>query len=113
MNSTDDVLVVLCTCPNVAEADTIAREIVERRLAACVTALPGVRSTYGWQDKVENAEEVLLLIKTTRAAFEALRQFISAAHSYATPEILALPVVGALDCYADWVRGCVKPESTS
>jgi periplasmic divalent cation tolerance protein len=103
------VMVVLCTAPS-GEAERLARELVEARLAACVNLLGPVRSVYRWQGKVESGDETLLVIKTTRETFAALRNGIRARHSYECPEILALPVESGLGAYLDWVAGAVGEE---
>lgn len=101
------VLIVHCTCPP-AHADTLARTLVDAQVAACVSALPGVRSTYRWQGQVCQDDEVLLLIKTTAARFEALRETLLAHHPYELPEILAVPVAAGHAAYLDWVGACVQ-----
>ncbi len=65
------VVIVHCACPDAATADALARALVEERLAACASALPGMRSTYRWQGALEQADEVLLLVKTTRECLPA------------------------------------------
>jgi periplasmic divalent cation tolerance protein len=85
-------LVVTSTCSNEAEALRIARELVERSLAACVQIVPGIRSVYRWQGKLEDTPEYLLLIKTNSAKFELLQCTLELLHSYELPEILAFPV---------------------
>ena len=103
------VLLVLCTCPDAASGERIARALVEERLAACVNRLPGLISVYRWQDAVESAPEELLLIKTTRDAFPALQARLLALHPYALPEVIALPVDRGHVPYLDWVRAAVTP----
>ncbi len=98
------VLLVLCTCPEAAAADAIAGSLVEKRLAACVNVVPGLRSIYRWQGQLERAEEHLLLIKTTGERFDALREHIVGMHPHAVPEVLALDVAGGLERYLDWVH---------
>ena len=97
-------LIVLCTCSNAEEAERIAHSAVNECLAACVNILPGIRSIYRWQDAVESAEEILLLIKTTEAGFPKLRDRIVELHSYETPELLALPITAGSDKYLSWLR---------
>ena len=96
-------LVVFCTCASESEALQLAKASVEARLAACVNVLPGVRSLYRWQEKIETADEVLLVLKTTAETFPALRDHIAALHSYDTPEIVALPVVDGAPKYLAWL----------
>lgn len=99
-----DALLILCTCSSEQEADRIGAAVVEERLCACVTVLPPVRSIYRWQGAIERASEILLLIKTTTARFDALRERILALHSYDTPEVLAVPVADAAGKYLAWLH---------
>jgi periplasmic divalent cation tolerance protein len=102
-------LVVFVTCSSLAEARRIARSAVESRLAACANLLPGqVDSIYCWKGRIEQARERLLLMKTTRAKFPALREAILRLHSYDVPEIIALPIAAGLPAYLDWVRDSVS-----
>ena len=101
------LVVVLCAFPNLDVAKKIATTLVELRLAACVNVCPGVESIYRWQGKVESAEEVLALIKTTRAGFEALEQKLRELHPYEVPEIIALPAERVSSAYARWVHKSV------
>lgn len=98
------VLVCQCSCPDRDVADAIARVLVAERLAACVQVLPGLRSVYRWQGKVEQADEVLLLIKTTQARLEALTQRVAELHPYELPELVAMECRGGLRGYLDWVE---------
>jgi periplasmic divalent cation tolerance protein len=99
-----DAIVVLCTFANEQDAARVASIVVEARLAACVNILSGVRSIYRWKGEIENAEEVLALVKTSRDKFSALRDRIRELHTYETPEIIAVPVIDGLDEYLGWVR---------
>lgn len=98
-----EIVVVLCSCSDSEAARRIANALVEQRLAACVSILPGVESVYRWQEKIESASEALLLIKTTLEGFPALREKILELHSYDTPEIIALPVVAGFEKYLRWM----------
>jgi periplasmic divalent cation tolerance protein len=99
-----DKLVVLVTSSTATEADHIAFRLVEEQLAACVNVLETpVRSTYRWQGKVETATEYLLVIKTSRGRFAALRDRITALHSYDTPEVIALPIQAGAEKYLAWL----------
>jgi len=98
------ILLCLCTCPDAASAQRLAETLVGERLAACVNRLPGVLSTYRWQDKVQTDGEELLLIKTTAERFEALKARLLALHPYELPELIALPVERGHATYLDWVR---------
>jgi periplasmic divalent cation tolerance protein len=98
-----DKIVVLSTCDSQEQAARLARHLVEQRLAACVNILPQVRSIYRWKEKVEDAGEWMLVIKSRRDLFLALRAEIEKMHSYEVPEIIALPVVEGSDAYLGWL----------
>ncbi len=97
------VLIVYCTCPDAASATSIAETLVAERLAACVSRLPGLRSTYRWQGAIEHADEVLLMIKTTGDRLEALTARLQALHPHELPEVLAVEAIGGLAPYLAWV----------
>ena len=103
-------LVCLCTCPDPDTARRIADVLVEERLAACVSVLPGLRSVYRWQGAVEHADEVLLLIKTVRARLEPLSTRIAALHPHELPEVIAVEASGGLSAYLDWVAECSNED---
>ncbi len=98
-----DKIVVLTTCETEEEASTIARTLVEKRLAACVNIMPSVKSIYRWKDKIEDASEILLIIKSRRDLFDALRTEISKIHSYELPELIAIPIVDGSESYLTWL----------
>lgn len=98
-----DVLIAVTTLPDTASAQALAARLVELHVAACVNVLAPCRSVYRWQGKVEDAEEVPLLIKTTAARYADLEAAIRAAHPYELPEIVALPVARGLPDYLAWV----------
>jgi periplasmic divalent cation tolerance protein len=104
-------LVVFCSCPNADSANAIARDLVEQRLAACVSLLPQVRSVYRWQGEVEEAEEVLLMIKTSAQRFDAMRERITALHSFDVPEIIALDIRDGLPAYLAWIHSETSSDS--
>lgn len=99
-----DKIVVLNTCDSEAEAERLARLLVNRHLAACVSVVPRLRSFYRWKGAVESQEEWLLLIKSSRPLFDRLRAAIEGAHTYEVPEVLALPVVDGAAPYLDWLE---------
>lgn len=104
------VLIVHCTCPERATASRLARSLVEQRLAACVSLLPGVHSVYRWGDAVTEDDEVLLLIKTSTARFDDVKAHIIRNHPYELPEILAVEARAGLDRYVDWVGSETSPD---
>jgi periplasmic divalent cation tolerance protein len=98
-----DKIVVLTTCDSEAQAERIARHLLEKRVAACVNILPHARSIYRWKDAIEDTAEFVLLIKSRRDLFAALRTELSAVHTYEVPEILALPVIDGSQEYLTWL----------
>jgi periplasmic divalent cation tolerance protein len=99
----EGVCVVLVTAPDSDTAARIARSLVEERWIACANLVPGVRSIYRWQGRVEEDAEVLLVLKTSADRSEALAARVKALHPYEVPEVIALPVVGGSGAYLDWV----------
>lgn len=100
-----DKIVVFSTCATEEDGAKLARELVETRLAACVTIVPGVRSVYRWQGALETASECLLVIKSSRELFARLQAALAITHPYEVPEILALPVVDGAPNYLNWLEG--------
>lgn len=100
--------VTFVTCRDVRQARRIARALVVERLAACANVLPGVASIYRWKDRVEEAREVLLLIKSTSARSARLEARVRALHSYEVPEVVTLGIAGGSAAYLRWVRESVR-----
>lgn len=104
-------LVVLSTVETAEDAERLARDLVDRRLAACVNILPGVRSIYRWKGRTEAASERLLVIKTRAERFDALREALVSQHPYELPEVVALPLAAGHAPYLAWLDGSVAPEA--
>jgi periplasmic divalent cation tolerance protein len=102
-----DGILIFCTCGNQDEARRIAHAMVEERLAACANIITGVQSIFRWEDKVTEAEEVQLLIKTTEHRYPDLQRRIAELHSYDTPEIFSVPLAAVSDKYLAWLRAQV------
>jgi periplasmic divalent cation tolerance protein len=101
----NDILIALSTAPDEACAGRLARTLVEEGLAACVNRVPGMTSTYRWQDAVQEDAEVLLVIKTTRARLPALEARLAELHPYELPELIAVEAAAGSAAYLEWVRG--------
>ena len=97
-----DYIVVFVTAPE-NEAPALAKTLVEERLVACVNLVPGLRSIYWWQGKVEDEPEVLCIMKTRSNLFESLRDRVRELHSYEVEEIIALPILAGNLPYLDWI----------
>jgi len=107
-----EAVVVLSTAPDPAEADRLARALVEEGLAACVTRVPGARSLYRWEGAITEAEEILLLIKTRPGHAASVTRRLGELHPYDVPEILVLPVTGGASTYLAWIRDTVDGGSS-
>ncbi|MBD9478912.1 divalent-cation tolerance protein CutA [Pseudoxanthomonas sp. PXM02] len=105
------VFLILSTCPDADTAQRLARTLVDERLAACVNVLPGVGSTYRWQGRVEQADEVQLLAKTSADRRDALMARLAELHPCELPEILAVETAAGLPAYLDWVATETRPDA--
>jgi periplasmic divalent cation tolerance protein len=103
-----EAVVVLITAPPDL-APTLARSIVEARLAACVTTMP-IRSIYRWKNDVHDDEEVQLVLKTTRDRFAEIEAHLGTHHTYEVPELLMLPVLEGGAAYLSWLRSETAAE---
>ena len=108
MTSLPELKLLLSTLPTEDEAERIAAILVEECLAACVQILPGLKSLYRWEGKIERANELLLLIKSTRPGECQAR--LAELHPYEVPEILVLPVESVLPAYLNWAAEECSPE---
>lgn len=96
-------LVVFCTCPDDATADSLAAALVGENLAACVNRVAGVRSTYRWEGRIHDDEEILLIIKTSAQRLATLSARIQALHPHEVPEVVAVEVAGGSERYLAWL----------
>jgi periplasmic divalent cation tolerance protein len=101
---------VQTTTDSRAEAVELARGAVAGRLAACAQVTGPVASTYWWEDRVERAEEWLLLLKVPASRYQALAEFLVRSHSYDEPEIVALPIVAGSPAYLSWIEEETRPR---
>ncbi|MEW5746353.1 MAG: divalent-cation tolerance protein CutA [Nitrospirota bacterium] len=98
-----EALVVYITAPDEDHAVTIARALVSERLAGCVNVVRNIRSVYSWEGKIEDDAEVLMIAKTQKHLFEALKRRVKELHRYSVPEVIALPVVAGSEDYLCWL----------
>ena len=98
-------MIVFTTVASDEEGVRFVRALLERRLIACGTLLPGARSLYRWQGKVADEREVVIMLKTRSARLDSLRSAFTELHPYKVPELLALPVEAGLDKYLEWING--------
>lgn len=99
--------VVLVTAPDAAAAEELVGTLVEEGVVACGNILPGIRSIYRWEGRVENSTEALVLFKTTVDGAARLAERVPALHPYDVPEVLVLPVEAGHRPYLDWIAESV------
>ena len=102
--SADQTVIVLTTWPASGDPSPMAEALVEERLAACVSVSGEIRSTYRWQDRLEQADERQVIIKTVAGRVDALKARLASLHPYDVPECLVIETSGGSDAYLDWVR---------
>ncbi|MDO8569015.1 MAG: divalent-cation tolerance protein CutA [Dehalococcoidales bacterium] len=101
-------VILFITTPNPAEAQKIARLLLEQRQAACVNIIPTVDSLFRWQDKLDSARESLMVVKTRADKVPEIVELVKANHTYTVPEIIAFPIVGGNPEYLEWIDREVK-----
>ncbi len=108
-NDNSPHVIAICTCPPDRAAD-IARELVRRRVCACVNVIPGLLSVYAWKGKVEEDDEALLVIKTRADRFVALEEAVREVHPYEVFELVATPLAHGSAPYLRWLDECLRPS---
>ncbi len=98
-----ETVVVLVTAPSAEKAAEIARAVVQEKLAACGSVLPGIRSIYTWEGKIHDEAEALLVLKAPRKRFQELCNRVVALHPYEVPEVVGLPIEGGNERYIEWI----------
>lgn len=107
------MLLVMVSCQDDSQAERIGRQLLKRKLAACVQVIPAVSSFFLWppkEGKVKFAEEAILVVKTLESKWEALEKEIQSHHSYENPEVIALPVAQVSKNYLRWLTDETKEE---
>ena len=101
-------IVLLTTASNSEEAHKIAKVLLSQRKAACVNIVSGISSLFWWQDKLDSAQESLLIVKTKASLLNQIVTLVKEIHSYEVPEIVALPIIGGNQDYLEWIDKEVK-----
>ncbi len=96
-------MVIFITCANKNEAKKISAGLISAKLAACVNVVDGVESLFWWEKKVDRAREVLLIVKSKKTKLAGIIKKVRSLHSYSTPEIIALPIIGGDRQYLKWI----------
>lgn len=101
---TTGYVVVLVTAASEKEAAEITNVLLQMKKAACINVIPGVKSRFWWNGKIDNADEALLIIKTKTSVLPELIDLIKEVHSYTVPEIIALPIIAGNGDYLEWIN---------
>lgn len=101
-------IVLFITTANTDEAQRIAKVLLNERKAACVNIVPEISSLFWWQDKLDSAQESLLIIKTKASVLNEIVRLVRKIHSYDIPEIIALPIIGGNQDYLEWMGKEIK-----
>lgn len=107
------IYVLLCTVPNEETGLRIAKQLVSESRIACAKIVPGIRSIYRWKGEICDDTEMLLLLKTLHSRVREVADRVVELHPYETPELIALPVVGGLPKYLDWLFASVGEAARS
>jgi periplasmic divalent cation tolerance protein len=103
-------IVLFTTASNSEEAHKIAEVLLSQRMAACVNIVPGISSLFWWQDKLDSAQESLLIAKTKASLLNEIITLVREIHSYEVPEIIALPIIGGNQDYLEWIDKEVRSD---
>lgn len=104
-----DIIVIYCTVPDKRVAKNITKILMKHKLAACVSIVDKISSTFSWDGEICEEKEVLMMIKTRRANYAKIKLVIEDLHPYTVPEIIALPIV---DCSEEYLKWLVKETSS-
>jgi periplasmic divalent cation tolerance protein len=102
-------IIIISTADSQALAEKIADELLKHKLAACANIIAGVQSRYWWQDKINSAEEFILLIKTAEHLFNEVAHTIKQIHTYQCPEIISISIAAGSEDYLNWIKSSIKP----
>ena len=97
-------IVIYCTVPTKKEATEIAKHLVAKKYAACVSIIDKVHSVFSWDGEMCEENELLLIIKTEKERFDRVKETINDMHSYNIPEVIALPIVEGSENYLQWIH---------
>jgi len=101
---------ILTTCPDQQSAETLAIQLLEAKLAACINILPGLKALYHWKGQIESADEHLLIIKTRADKYHEIEIILQKSHPYELPEIIAVPIERGLPEYLQWIESCLASD---
>lgn len=97
-------IVVLVTAANNEEAQRISKGVLEAKLGACCNVINSIQSHFWWEGRLDQSQEVLIIIKTKKSLFTKLAKKVKSLHTYRVPEIIALPIVAGSKDYLNWIK---------
>ncbi len=109
--TTDDYCVILTTCPNRESGERIAHLLVEQQLAACVNLTGTITSIYRWRGNIEQDQEILLIIKTTKRLYQSIESTVRQHHPYEEPEVISIDIKQGADSYLQWISESTREIS--
>ncbi len=101
-------IVIIVTCPSREEAENIAKELLNKKLAACINIVHPVKSMFWWKGKIDVCDETLLIIKSRIDLSRDIVEVVRKLHSYSVPEVIMLPIIGGNKDYLDWIDESVR-----
>ena len=110
MENRENVVIFITTGTD-EEAQEVAKTLLNNRLAACVNIAPKINSLFWWNDTLDSAQENLLIVKSRASLLNEIVKLVKEVHSYETPEIVALPIIGGNPDYLDWISKEVKQDT--
>jgi len=110
MENRENVVIFITTGTD-EEAQEVAKALLNNRLAACVNIVPKINSIFWWNDTLDSAQENLLIVKSRASLLNEIVKLVKEVHSYETPEIVALPIIGGNPDYLDWISKEVKQDT--
>ena len=98
-----DYILVMSTVPSEDQGKEIARTLINEKLVPCVNIIPAVKSLYMWKNKLNEDDELILIMKSKASLFDKIKERILELHSYECPEIIALPIINGFESYLNWI----------
>lgn len=106
-------IVIMVMCGSRKEASLIVDSLLKKRLVACANVMAGIESCFWWKNRINKADEVLVIMKSVRANFRKIESDVRSLHSYAVPEVIALPITRGGEEYLRWIRDSVRQKRGS
>ena len=106
----DNYIIIFVTTKDRAEAEQLSQSLLKDRLIACANLVNPIDSFFFWQNKIERADECLIIMKSRLDLFKQVVERVKGLHSYEVPEVLAFPIVDGSKEYLDWMDTVLHPS---